>query len=204
MVIQHILFRRALEEEGIPIFDDHINHSLPANFNNKKQYPFVFPKSFLKEITKLDPTKTLDYFFAGTIKGPHRQFLRSWNKPRSLIKTPQQNKFIHPSNDPTGYYSENFFNRDYFQQLYSTKFALAPGGCSMNDPKYKDSGKLVWTYRFWEAVLAKAIPITNEPDLVLHSGYKFYTLEDEHIYREDWVEHNFNKLKKENFIWIED
>ena len=68
MVIQHILFRRALEEEGIPIFDDHINHSLPANFNNKKQYPFVFPKSFIQDIKKLNSYRNIDYFFCWYFK----------------------------------------------------------------------------------------------------------------------------------------
>ena len=202
MVIQHILFRRALQEEGIEIVDDYINHSIPKNFNNKIEYPFVFPKSFLEEVKNLNYSKTYDYFFAGTLgcKGDHRNYLRSWNKPNSLIITPSENGFIHPNNDPSGYYGENYFNSKYFQQLANTKFALAPGGCSYD----KEKDFFAWTYRFWEAILVKAIPITNEPDKNLHSGYKFYSLEDEHIYREDWVEHNYNKLKKENFIWIKD
>ncbi len=202
MVIQHILFRRALEEEGIPIFDDHINHSLPANFNNKKQYPFVFPKSFIQDIKKLNSYRNIDYFFAGTLncKGTHRDFLKTWDKPNSIILTPRENNFIHPNNDPTGYYGDNFFNVDYFSQLARTKFAFAPAGCSYE----KEKDFFGWTYRFWEAVLAKAIPVTNEPHKILHQGYKYYSLEDEHIYREDWVEHNFNKLVKENFIWTED
>lgn len=205
-IIQDLLFETALKEEGIfePNKGYRVHHHNATQQFDGKTYPFVFPKSFLNEVSKLDYTKTLDYFFAGTIVGPHRQFLKHWDKSKSLILTTTQNKFIHPSNDPTGYYKENLFNRDYFKQLASTKFALAPGGCSMNMDQYKNTGNFVWTYRFWEAVLVKAIPITNEPDKLIHSGYKFYSLDEEHVYREDWVEHNFNKLKKENFIWIED
>jgi hypothetical protein len=202
MTIQHYLFERALKEEGIEKKDFVLKHDIPANYNNGKKYPFVFPKSFLKEVQKLDYSKKTDYFFAGTIncKGNHREYLKKWNKPNSLIITPRENKFIHPSNDPTGYYSDNFFNINYFQQLANTKFALAPGGCSYDVKR----DHFAWTYRFWEAVLVKAIPITNEPDKNLHLGYKFYSLDEEHIYRKDWTEYNFNKLKKENFIWTED
>jgi len=52
--------------------------------------------------------------------------------------------------------------------------------------------------------MAGAIPITNEPDPKLHNDYKFYSLEDEHIYRKDWVEHNFKIFKERHFIWTKD
>jgi len=115
--IQYYLFKRALEEENIPEKGIVTAHHIPANRNGSDTYPFVFPKSFLQEVEKLDSRKEYDYFFAGTIIGEHRQFLKKWDKPRSYIKTTQQNGFIHPNNDPTGYYGENFFNKNYFQQL---------------------------------------------------------------------------------------
>lgn len=205
MTIQHFLFKRALEEENIEIKNFHIDHSYPKNYNNGLEYNFVFPKSFLKEIEQIPKCKKIDYIFLGTIKGNHRNFLKNWNKGNSLIKTSTENNFIHPSNDPNNYYGENYFNREYFKQLCSSKFTLCPGGCSAFDKKeYIDKNIFLWTYRFWEAVLCMSIPITNEPDLRLHKDYKYYSLEDEHVYNEEWANHNFNILKERHFIWIND
>lgn len=198
--IQSLLFERALHEEGIEKKGFNINHAKPENYNNGVTYNMIFPKSFLKDLESLNYEKKLDYIFLGTISGPHREFLKTWDKPNSIIKTTLQNKFVHPKNHQ-GFYPDNLFNRDYFQDLASSKFTLAPGGCSAMDPKYKEKQLFLWTYRFWEACLTRSIPITNEPDPKWHGDYKFYSLEDEHVYREDWVEHNFNLVKERHFIW---
>lgn len=198
--IQSLLFERALLEEGIEKKHFHINHGIPLNYNNGKTYNMVFPKSFLADLENLNYKKTTDYIFLGTMLGPHRQFLKNWNKDNSIIKTTQQNKFKHPYKERE-HYPENLFNKQYFQDLASSKFTLSPGGCSAMDLKYKSRNVFLWTYRFWESCLTKSIPITNEPDPRWHSDYKFYTLEDEHVYREDWVEYNFNLVKQRHFIW---
>jgi hypothetical protein len=203
--IQHYLFKRSLEEENIPIKNFRIDHSTPHNYNNDVKYNFVFPKSFISEVEKIDTTtKPIDYYFVGTIKGGHRQFLKSWSKDNSIIKETSQNNFIHPNNDPTGYYGDNYFNKDYFNELSKSKFSLCPAGCSAFDKKYVDDQKFMWTYRFWESILVGCIPITDEPDPKWHMDYKFYGLNDNHIYRTDWVEHNLKLLKKRHFIWTKD
>jgi hypothetical protein len=91
--IQQILFERALDEEQIPKVDVNIHHGIPKNFNNKKEYNFVFPKSFLNDIKTLNYNKTTDYIFIGTISGEHRQFLHKWDKPNSIIKTTLEMNF---------------------------------------------------------------------------------------------------------------
>lgn len=198
--IQQILFERALDEEQIAKINVSISHGIPKNYNDNKEYNFVFPKSFLEDIKQLDYTKKTDYVFIGTISGEHRQFLHKWDKPNSIIKTTQDNKFIHP-NDKNSNYPENKFNKDYFQTLSSSKFTLCPGGCTYQDPNHLKHNYLKWTYRFWEACLTKSIPVTDEPDERWHTDYKFYSLNDKHIYREDWVEHNFKLVKERHFIW---
>ena len=200
VTMQEMLFKRALKEEGIPEYRCHIQHGPPTNHNNGVNYNFIFPKSFLTDIEELDYTKTLDYNFLGTIQGKHRQFLLNWDKPNSIIKRGTENGFKHPYLFPE-HYPENLFNKPYFQDLASSKFTLAPGGCQGLLPKHIEKGVFLWTYRFWEACLVKSIPITNEPDLKWHKDYKFYSLEDEHVYREDWAEHNFNLVKERHFIW---
>lgn len=199
--IQQILFERALIEEGIEIKKLSINHGIPYNSNNGIKYNFVFPKSFLLDVEKLNYDKLNDYIFIGTISGDHRQFLKKWDKPNSVIKTTSDNNFVHPSNDKQNYYPNNFFNLKYFQDLANSKFTLSPGGCSAFSKNHKENNVFLWTYRFWEACLVKSIPITNEPDSNWHNDYKFYRLDDDHIYREDWAEHNFNLVKERHFIW---
>lgn len=199
-VLQHILFEQALREAKIPIKGIRIDHGTPVNYNGGQKYSFVFPESFLNDIEPLlNQERIYDYIFLGSISGPHRQFLKKWNKPNSLISPTRQNGFVHPSKNPN-HYPSNFFNKKYLEKLCQSKFVLAPGGCPMNNPQYKKNNKFVWSYRFFESCLCKCIPITNEPDLNLHSDFKFYSLEDDHVYREDWVEHNFNTLKSKHFL----
>lgn len=205
MVLQDIYFKRALEEEGIPISGFRTWHDIPKCSNNCVEYGLIFPKSFLNEIKEFkNKHKIGDYFFIGTLTGEHRQFLKKWDKPNSLIKSTSQNNFIHPNNDTCDYYGDNYFNKPYFNEMSNYKFVLTPDGCSAHDEIYKNTNRFLWTYRFYESIMSYSIPVLNN-DVEIYSGYKYYTLDDEHIYREDWCEHNFNKLKKENFIWkIED
>lgn len=199
-VIQHILFEQALKEADVPIKGIRIDHGTPINYNGGQKYNFVFPQSFLKDIELLwNQERIYDYIFLGSISGSHRQFLTKWNKPKSLISRTQNNGFSHPSKNPKAY-PDNYFNKKYFEKLCQSKFCLAPGGSPMNQPKFKKLKKFIWSYRFYEACLCKCIPITNEPDPNLHPDFRFYSLEDEHIYREDWVEQNFQTLKNNHFI----
>jgi hypothetical protein len=200
--IQEVLFKTALKEEGIDVHGFRLDHGVPMNYNGGKEYNLVYPKSYLEELEIIDiDNKPIDYFFIGTMSGDHRQFLKRWDKPNSIIRTSQQNKFIHPKDDKVGYYGENFFNRPYFTEMATSKFVLAPAGCSAFKPKYKAAGTFIWSYRFWEAVMVGSIPITNEPDPRWHEEYKFYNLDDDHIYRKDWADHNFKVFKRNHFIW---
>ena len=198
--LQHILFERALIEAGIKIERFRIDHGTPINYNGGKKYPFIFPQSFLKDIEPLwSQNKIYDYIFLGSISGSHRQFLKKWDKPKSLISPTRANKFAHPGKHPQ-LYPENFFNKKYFEKLCQSKFCLAPGGSPMNQAKFLKNKKFIWSYRFYEACLCKCIPITNEPDPNLHPDFKFYSLEEEHVYRKDWVEQNLKTLKNNHFL----
>lgn len=76
--IQEILFRTALEEEGIEVKGFRVDHGTPINYNGGKQYNLIYPKSHLDELKTIDTNnKVLDYIFIGTILGNHRQFLKS-------------------------------------------------------------------------------------------------------------------------------
>lgn len=64
---------------------------------------------------------------------------------------------------------------------------------------YCPNGAFTWTYRFFESVIFKAIPIIEEysPN---YEGYYYYKKGDDFIYNEDWVNSNLEKLKKEMML----
>ncbi len=199
--LQHLFFERALLEKQIEIKNLHIDHGTPLNFNNGIQYNLIFPNSFLTDIENLLPKeKDIDYLFIGTIKGPHREFLTKWNCKKSYISF-NGKQFEHPrDNIEHPYYKQNYFNENYFKEMCRSKFVLAPGGCTPKFNTKRQAWDFLWTYRFWESVLCRCIPITDEPDPVWHNEYKFYKTNDIHVYRDDWVSHNLNTLINKHFL----
>lgn len=79
----------------------------------------------------------------------------------------------------------NYFDTQYFQQLANSKFTLCPAGDNF------------WSMRFYEALMCKSIPIVHTPEETYRSNaeseldYRYYLSTDAHIYREDWVAHNY-------------
>jgi hypothetical protein len=68
-----------------------------------------------------------------------------------------------------------------------SKFTLCP------------NGDFTWTYRFFEAIIFKSIPIIE--DYTYHyNGYHYYTKDDKFIYNDIWVDENLHKLKKEMML----
>ncbi|MEL1224790.1 MAG: exostosin family protein [Candidatus Neomarinimicrobiota bacterium] len=78
------------------------------------------------------------------------------------------------------------FDEDYYKVMCASKFVLCP------------AGDAPWSMRMYEALMCKAIPIVMHKKETYRShkeqklGYKFYYANEEHVYREDWVEHNYN------------
>ena len=56
--------------------------------------------------------------------------------------------------------------------------------------------------RFYEALMCKSIPIVNNKNETFRSkaeselNYKYYLTTEQHVYREDWVEHNHGVFLK--------
>ena len=81
----------------------------------------------------------------------------------------------------------NYFDKNYFDNLSQSKFCLCPGGDGM------------YSMRFYECLMCKCIPIVNKVEETYRSeeesklNYKYYLSSNtEFVYREDWVEHNYN------------
>lgn len=82
------------------------------------------------------------------------------------------------------------FDRNFYTVMCQSKFVFCP------------AGDAPWSMRMYEALMCKAIPIVMEDKETFRTweesklGYKYYYPEDEHVYREDWVEHNYNLFMK--------
>lgn len=166
MLLQEIRTLQAIEETGLNL-DYSFSHKEPYVQVGDKRYVLVFP-NFMFEY---DTTKSVDKLFIG-------------------LKTDSREVFLNQF-DATIIYSDRgrrtntkALDEWYFKEMAKARFVLCP------------DGDFVWTYRFFESIIFKAIPIVqNVADV--YDGYKFYTENDYCVYRQDWVEYNFNKAKKE-------
>ena len=170
----------------------------------------IFPKRFYKNIN-LNIDKKYDFIFIGGLLTDNSTFInRKWiipfienkfNNNSYLQFTDMKTKKNHTKMGDYDYTltkigfvpkevelnKRNFFDKLYFDNLSQSKFCLCPAGDSM------------WSMRFYECLMCKCIPIVDKVEETFRSveesklDYKYYlTSCPEFVYREDWVEHNYN------------
>ena len=174
----------------------------------------IYPKRFYKNVNlKLD--KKYDFIFIGALQPDVATYKnRQWifpfinkhfsnksylqftdaNTKRKHIKmgdydhTLTEKGFIPKE---VGAKNRNFFDQKFCDKLSQSNFCLCP------------AGDVIWTMRFYECLMCKCIPIVEKVDETYRSteeskiDYKYYlTSEKEFVYREDWVEHNYNLFLK--------
>ena len=134
---------------------------------------------------------TEDSYFVNTTK--HKGLSESWTVLGSYDHT------FDPKVDfkaPKYMENKNYFDKSYYQVMKRSKFCLCP------------AGDLMWSMRFYEALLCKCIPIVdrfeesyrNEEEAKI--PYKFYYAnEEKFIYHQDWVDSNYQLfLKYHSFV----
>jgi hypothetical protein len=171
MLIQEIRARQAMEEVGMSGEVRVVHSEKPQTFINGKEYSLVFPKFILEA----KENKVVDKLFIGLLTEQRKKFLSNF-----------ENAIIRDSDN--GRHSGTK-ERDtlYFRLMSRARFVLCP------------NGDFIWTYRFFEAILCKAIPIIEE-DCELYEGYHFYKLGDNYEYKETWVQENLSKIKREMML----
>ena len=167
MLIQEIRAKQVLEEEGLDLPINVIHEEIPKTFIGDEEFTLIFPKSMFE----YESDKIIDIIFIGKMTDTRKEFLNQFDA--TIIESLR-------GRDKT----TKGFDESYFQEMSKAKFVLCP------------NGDFVWTYRFFEAMIFKAIPVI-EDDCSLYSGYRFYRKGDKLIYREDWVKYNLDKLKNE-------
>ena len=174
MLIQEHLFRRALREFGITQRGVKIDHFAGVNFHPLLgRLPLVWPISQLDRAKALRDAREGDRegtFFRGTIT-TRRSWVRQFpNVEESNYGRDRKLKFQ--------------FDEDYWSQLVSAEFALAP------------SGDCPWSYRFFEAIIAGAIPVLHDedPDVYAPSFHVIRFPSQPIEYSEKLASENFRKL----------
>lgn len=193
-----LLIRQAYAEEGraCPDIDERVAPTA-----------LLFPRSYVEAVEAMHRTKAHDYSFMGTLYRPEIFEYRRWILDFAASRFTDRSYLLLSDGagehvrlgafDHTGdrkdvfipkevpFDERAYFNPPYFEALRRTEFALCPAG---DQP---------WSMRFFEAVLCRSIPIVSDPR---HSGrnrveraigYHFALRDDEHVYREDLVEENF-------------
>lgn len=171
MLIQEIRARQAMEEVGMSGEVRVVHAEKPQTFINGKEYSLVFPRFILES----RENKVVDKLFIGLITEQRKKFLDNF-----------EDAIITDSNNGRNCDTKERDNV-YFRLMSRAKFVLCP------------NGDFVWTYRFFEAILCKAIPII-EDDCELYGGYHFYRLGDNYEYNETWVQENLSKIKREMML----
>jgi len=173
MLLQEIRARQALKEIGKSEYHLDIQHSTPITKIDDVEYSLIFPKVML-DFNK-SVKKDIDVLFIGMINDKRKPFLSRFPNA-TIINSNRGRDFITKQ-----------FDTEYFKKMARSNFILCPNGA------------FTWTYRFFESIIFKAIPIIEEYTHH-YDGYFYYTRNDNFIYDEDMVNSNLEKLKKEMML----
>lgn len=197
-----------------------INQTPEQNYTNFATYPrYIFDF-----VSHCSHEKSIDYCFLGAFSFTRGQSIgynnRRWiidfskkhfTSDSIFVNTTKDHNLHNPwellgdfdkTNSETNLYTapkymenKNHFDKLYYQTMCKSKFCLCP------------AGDLMWSMRFYEALLCKSIPIVqcheetyrNELEMVI--PYKYYiNTEKEFIYRTDWADFNYSLFIKYHML----
>ncbi len=174
----------------------------------------IYPKRYYERVRPLTCKKYIDFCFIGTINiDQHTQKNRKWIlefikrkfTDFSYLQLTDQSIKSHyirmgiydatnkingmvPKFLPLKRQSE--FDINYFTKLAASMFSLCPAGDAF------------YSMRFYESLMCKSIPIVKYKNETYRTreeqvlDYKYYLTTDKHIFREEWVEHNYRIFMK--------
>lgn len=174
--LQEYFFRLSLNEIGIEFGEIKINHYEGTCWHKKTGWvPICFPSSMLVEIEKIDKTKTSNYFFSGVITEQRKWLNKYQNTYNSYYGRNVSTKYI--------------LDLTYYKKMSSSFFGLSPvGDCP-------------WSYRFFEAIMCKSIPILGDNDNDIYSKNFFHSRDSEkHIYDVLDANENYKRLLQNHVL----
>jgi len=168
MLLQEIRAKQAMKELNYNA-DIKINHQEPTTTIGDREYTLVFPKKMFEYSEGIN--KEVDLLFIGNMTASRKLFLSKFPNAKIIASRRGRDPKIKEYDDW------------YFNEMSKAKFVLCP------------DGDFVWTYRFFESIIFKAIPVI-EHTCKHYLPYKYYKQGDTLKYCSDIVESNFNILKQ--------
>lgn len=167
VMLQEYFFREALSEIGVLGGRVKIDHMNGRSFHEATGWvPIVFPMRLVDEVRAMSKTKSRDYYFQGVISRT-RKWLAKY--PGVVESFTGRNKFKK--------YKTDYL---YYERLCATRFALCP------------TGDCPWSYRFFEAVMCKSIPVIGDGEIDVYAApFFFYRDSDEKTYSDAYCDENF-------------
>jgi hypothetical protein len=201
-----LCYESACREKNITLIKDYTDYA-------------IYPQLIYKNVNMMNKEKDIDFCFLGAFafrRGQdiginNRKWILDFAKDNftsnSFFVNTTKNLNLYKTWEPLGIYdytfdekydfkapkymdNKNHYDEEYYKIMCRSKFALCP------------AGDLMWSMRFYEALLTHTIPIINTEeeyyrnDLEKKIDYKFYYTGDTFIYREDWVKHNYDLFIK--------
>lgn len=188
-----------------------INHKLPLSSIGRIERNLIFPHSICNKLrSDWKEDRLVKFSFSGLATERRRNTIEKWiatNRNSLFLKTkiPSQfRKYLRKiifywqniSDEGKNIVEINFssngrsfpiksWDQDYYDTLLNSQFVLCP------------SGDFIWTYRFFESILAGAIPVIEEY-CGLYNGFRYKFMKDDistfNWSRED-AEYNYKLCK---------
>ena len=166
------------------------------DFTLKKKYDFIFIGALFPELPSVfEPRKWILPFIdekfneKSYLQFTDKQTKKNYKTKGIFDHTLKKDGLV--PRDIKVHSERNVFDKNYFDKMVQSKFCLCPAGDGM------------YSMRFYESLMCKCIPIVNIDNETYRSkeeselGYKYYlTSSPEFIYKEEWVEHNYNLFLK--------
>lgn len=175
MFLQEYFLRESLLEKGYSL-NYKINHKKGTSYHEDLGLlPIIFPEKIINFVEKLDKSKTEETYFKGVI-----------NKKRSWVK-----KYSNVFESRRGRDSKQKYKIDlyYYKGLCKSKYGLAP------------VNECPWSYRFFESIMCKAIPVLGKEEIDIHSNDYFYLRDGgTFIYNEEKANENYLLFLNKNTL----
>ena len=169
---QEALFQEALGELGMK-GETHVNHQKGRCYLDGVEYRLIFPLRYFRTIKDLPKDKRHRYTFTGK-RTEERLWVETFANNTSINSTEKGREI-----------SKDYLDISYYLTMCHSKFTLCP------------KGDFNWTYRFFEAIMCKSIPIIERLGVDSSMDGFVYFLQDEksaHRYSKKICDDNYRLL----------
>lgn len=156
---QEALFQEALNEMGIE-GKVYVDHEKGVCYLDDEGYHLTFPLRYFHVIKDISKEKRYEYTFTGK-KTEARAWVEEFAED-ALINFTEKGREI----------AKDYLDVAYYRTMCESKFTLCP------------AGDFKWTYRFFEAIICKSIPVVERQGVDQSmDGFRYFLQDERSIHR---------------------